>query len=144
MRTRKSAGTRISFLACPFLAKGQSGFSSRYGRLRLWLVKERRNIRKNVCEEYTKGIYEIKSCDQCLVYSYHSKWTILATGVIAFTAHGLLRRTTLLFLITLITKTSLFGVCIPCPVFLEKYECNRIHHRIQRKWRLEFYQQLYS
>lgn len=81
MRTRKSAGTRISFLACPFLAKGQSGFSSRYGRLRLWLVKERRNIRKNVCEEYTKGIYEIKSCDECLVYSYHSKWTILATGV---------------------------------------------------------------
>lgn len=36
---------------------------------------------KCVRTEYTKGIYEIKSCDECLVYSYHSKWTVLGTGV---------------------------------------------------------------
>lgn len=36
---------------------------------------------KNVFEEYAKGVYEIKSCDEWLVYSYRSKWTLLDTGV---------------------------------------------------------------
>lgn len=108
---RQRAGIRVSFLACPFLAKGRSGSAgSRYGRLRLWLAKERRNGVGEKSAANCGKIAGTASPSRALV-AHSGRFRVddcavarACVRVPSFTAHGPSARATLLLLITLIAK----------------------------------------
>ena len=130
---------------CPFLTKGRSGSAgSRYGRLRLWLAKERRN---GVGEKSTANSGKIAgtaSPSRALV-AHSGRFRVDDCAVAraclrapSFTAHGPSARATLLLLITLIAKRRdpRRRACVSCPVCSSGGARPPHSHRISRqKWR---------